>query len=95
MSFIQLKQLGKSYHSTATGVAALDSVSLQVEEGAFLGVMGPSGSGKSTLLSILGGLCHPSAGEVLVDGIDLMLSAVKVWLISAANTWDLFFSPST
>ena len=71
MSFIQLKQLGKSYHSTATGVAALDSVSLQVEEGTFLGVMGPSGSGKSTLLSILGGLCHPSAGQVLVDGIDL------------------------
>ena len=40
-------------------------------EGTFLGVMGPSGSGKSTFLSILGGLCHPTAGTVTVDGIDL------------------------
>jgi putative ABC transport system ATP-binding protein len=44
---------------------------LSVAEGTFLGVMGPSGSGKSTFLAILGGLCHPSAGRVAVDSIDL------------------------
>ena len=42
-----------------------------VREGTFLGVMGQSGSGKSTFLSILGGLSHPTAGTVAVDGIDL------------------------
>ncbi len=71
MSFIQLKQLGKTYHSDAVDVTALDAINLQVAEGTFLGVMGPSGSGKSTFLSILGGLCHPTKGQVIVDDIDL------------------------
>ena len=52
-------------------VCALRGLDLAVAEGTFLGVMGQSGSGKSTFLSILGGLCHPSAGAVSVDGIDL------------------------
>lgn len=71
MSFIQMNQLGKTYKSAADEVAALKSVNLQIKEGSFLGVMGPSGSGKSTFLSILGGLCHPTSGQVQVDDIDL------------------------
>jgi len=71
MSFIQLKQLGKTYNSDAVGVTALDAINLEIAEGTFLGVMGPSGSGKSTFLSILGGLCHPTTGQVVVDEIDL------------------------
>lgn len=71
MSFIQTTQLGKTFHNGAVEVSALDSVSLQIDEGAFLGVMGASGSGKSTFLSILGGLCHPTMGQVQVDNIDL------------------------
>jgi putative ABC transport system ATP-binding protein len=71
MSFIQIQQLDKIYTSDADVVTALKSLNVQIEEGSFLGVMGPSGSGKSTLLSILGGLCHPTAGKVLVDDIDL------------------------
>lgn len=71
MPFVHLKQLDKHYESEADCVIALNKLELAVEEGCFLGVMGPSGSGKSTLLSILGGLCHPTSGKVLVDDIDL------------------------
>ena len=59
-------------------VIALNDLSLDVEEGTFLGVMGPSGSGKSTLLSVVGALASPSSGSVQVDGIDVYrLSAEK------------------
>jgi putative ABC transport system ATP-binding protein len=71
MPFIEIKDLKKIYSSEADRVEALKGITLEVEEGTFLGVMGQSGSGKSTFLSILGGLCHPSAGSVQVDGIDL------------------------
>jgi putative ABC transport system ATP-binding protein len=70
-SFIAIGELTKTFAGEAGVVHALRGVSLNVEEGAFLGVMGQSGSGKSTFLSILGGLCHPTTGRVLVDGIDL------------------------
>ncbi|WP_303721807.1 ABC transporter ATP-binding protein [Malonomonas rubra] len=71
MSFVQFSNLHKVYNSDAVEVKALDGISVEIEEGAFVGVMGPSGSGKSTMLSILGGLCHPTEGAVVVDGIDL------------------------
>jgi len=71
MSFIQFTDLGKTYSSDAGTVSALNGINLQISEGSFAGVMGPSGSGKSTFLSILGGLCHPTTGQVEVDGIDL------------------------
>lgn len=71
MPFVHLKQLDKHYESDADCVIALNKLELAVEEGCFLGVMGPSGSGKSTLLTILGGLCHPTNGKILVDDIDV------------------------
>jgi len=51
----------------ATSVKALDDVSLTVAEGEFVSIQGTSGSGKSTLLNMVGGLDHPTAGEVLFD----------------------------
>lgn len=50
---------------------ALDNVSLTVEEGEFVGVIGETGSGKSTLVQLLNGLLKPSSGEVLIDGVDI------------------------
>jgi putative ABC transport system ATP-binding protein len=59
-------------HGTGvTAVRALHSVSLRVAAGEMVTVMGPSGSGKSTLLNLAGGLDHPTAGRVLVEGTDM------------------------
>ena len=78
MSLITLEQVTKRYINGADCVIALQEMSLCVEEGTFLGVMGPSGSGKSTLLSVLGCLTSPSSGKVKIDGIDVYrLSAEK------------------
>ena len=69
--FIDVRGLEKTFDGDGAPVYALRGVDLVVPEGTFLGVMGQSGSGKSTLLSILGGLSHPSAGSISIDGIDL------------------------
>lgn len=71
MSLIEIKELRKSYESGEESVMALAGLDLSIERGEFVSVMGPSGSGKSTLLSILGGLNHPTGGDVKVDDISL------------------------
>ena len=71
MIILQAKDLRKVYGSGDTEVRALDGVSLSVEKGEFLAVVGTSGSGKSTLLHMLGGLDKPTSGSVTVDGNEL------------------------
>ena len=71
MSLIEIRDLSKSYGSGEERVLALAGVDLHIERGEFASVMGPSGSGKSTLLTILGGLNHPTQGDVVVDDISL------------------------
>ena len=71
MSMLELRQVSKVYGEGAAEVHALDQVSLSVDEGAMVAVMGPSGSGKSTLLTIAGSLEEPTEGEVLVRGVAL------------------------
>ena len=71
MSLIEINKLSKSYESGEECVLALVDMDLSVERGEFISVMGPSGSGKSTLLTILGGLNHPTEGEVVVDEIPI------------------------
>jgi putative ABC transport system ATP-binding protein len=68
MSMLELRQVSKTYGLGAAEVHALAAVSLSVDEGAMVAVMGPSGSGKSTLLTIGGSLEEPTTGEVLVGG---------------------------
>jgi len=68
---VQAQDLERTYESGTAPVAALAGLSLEVPRGEFLAVMGPSGSGKSTLLNILAGLERPTAGRVVVDGVDL------------------------
>lgn len=70
MSLITLRNVSKFYEG-AEPVRALDGVSISVDEGEFVAVMGASGSGKTTMLTVLGGLNRPTAGEVAVDGIDI------------------------
>ena len=69
--FIDVRGLQKTFAGDGAPVYALRGLDLVVAEGSFLGVTGQSGSGKSTFLSLLGGLCHPTAGAISVDGIDL------------------------
>lgn len=71
MEMIKTAGLKKYYVTDNYEVHALDGVSLSVEEGEFLGVVGTSGSGKTTLLQILGGLDEPTAGGVWIRGNSL------------------------
>lgn len=66
-----LEDIEKRYEGPGAGVVALRKINLVINEGEFVAIMGPSGSGKSTLLSILGAINPPTAGRMVVDGIDI------------------------
>ncbi|MEO0408519.1 MAG: ABC transporter ATP-binding protein [Cyanobacteria bacterium P01_A01_bin.135] len=67
--FIELRQLSKSFVEGTQERQVLDELSLTVDEGQFVVLLGQSGSGKSTLLNLMSGIERPSAGTVLIDGV--------------------------
>lgn len=71
MSILSTKQLTKQYGTEPNIVKALDGVSISIEPGEFVAIIGTSGSGKSTLLNMLGGLDRPTSGAVRVDNYEL------------------------
>ncbi|SFI45382.1 putative ABC transport system ATP-binding protein [Treponema bryantii] len=71
MSILIAENLTKYYGQGETLVKALDGVSLNVERGEFVSIIGTSGSGKSTLLHMLGGLDNPTSGTVIIDDKDI------------------------
>ena len=72
MAILETKDLRKIYGSGENEVHALDGVSISVEEGEFVAVIGTSGSGKSTLLNMIGGLDRPTSGSVTIRGKELL-----------------------
>ena len=68
---IEIRDLKKIYSAGEEPVAALDGVSLEIDNGEFVAIMGASGSGKSTMLNILGCLDVPTSGSYLLDGVEV------------------------
>jgi ABC-type lipoprotein export system ATPase subunit len=71
MSLIELNHVSKTYHVGEMGVPAVKDVSLTIEKGEFIALMGASGSGKSTLMNILGCLDRPTGGKYFLEGRDI------------------------
>ena len=69
--FIETNELTKIYPNGGGEIRALNDVSLGIERGEFVSVIGSSGSGKSTLMHLLGGLDYPTRGKVVIDGVDI------------------------
>jgi len=68
---VELRDINKVYRLGENDIKAVDGVSLSLEKGEFVSIVGHSGSGKTTLLSILGGILSPSSGKVVFDGTDV------------------------
>lgn len=93
MALIEIKNVMKQYSSGDEVVEALRGVDMSIEKGEFITVMGQSGSGKSTLLSVLGGMNHPTAGEVEMAGVKLyQLPCEKLADFRAQNLGFVFQS---
>ena len=71
---LETRGLRMVYHVGHVDVEALSGVDLSVDRGEFVSIVGPSGCGKSTLLHLLGGLARPTAGRILVDGIEISVA---------------------
>jgi len=93
MALIEIKNVKKNYTSGDDVVEALRGVDIFIEKGEFITIMGQSGSGKSTLLSVLGGMNHPTSGEVEMAGVELYhLPAERLADFRAANLGFVFQS---
>ncbi|MCD8742878.1 ABC transporter ATP-binding protein [Clostridioides difficile] len=71
MSILQVINLKKYYGQSSNITKALDGVTLSIEKGEFISIVGTSGSGKSTLLNMMGGLDNPTSGKIIIKGKEL------------------------
>jgi ABC-2 type transport system ATP-binding protein len=97
MAAISFKSVSKSYASPkgpkGSTFLALDSVSLDIEEGEFFGLLGPNGAGKTTMISILAGLSRPTSGSVSVLGFDVQADYAQARRSLGVVPQELVFDP--
>jgi putative ABC transport system ATP-binding protein len=77
MAMLELRNITKVYHLGGEEIRALDGVTLDIDSGEFISIIGPSGSGKSTLMHILGCLDSPSGGTITLDGVEIQNASAR------------------
>ncbi len=91
MSLIEIESVTKQYHKGDETITPLREVSLNIEQGQFLSLMGASGTGKSTLLNLIASIDTPDSGRIIVDGTEItQLSRTKLAKWRAANLGYIF-----
>src|SRR5438067_4712490 len=91
MPLVEIRNVTKTYHRGPENITPLRDLSLDLEAGDFVSLMGASGSGKSTLLNLLAGIDCPTSGQVIVGGTDITrLSRTRLAHWRAANIGYIF-----
>ena len=91
MALVELRGVSKSFRKGDETITPLDDISMDIEMGEFISLMGPSGTGKSTLLNLVSGIDRPDSGTINVDGTDLTkLSRTQLADWRAANLGYIF-----
>jgi len=88
---IKIENLTKAYRRGRETILALDNLTIEIESGEFVGILGPSGSGKSTLMNMLGLLDQPTEGNVYIDGRPLSGLSKKDLAVMRRNTIGFIF----
>jgi len=91
MALVELRSVCKSFRKGDETITPLDNISMDIEAGDFISLMGPSGTGKSTLLNLVSGIDRPDSGMITVDGVDVTkLSRTQLADWRAANLGYIF-----
>ena len=91
MSLVEIHNVSKHFHKGGETITPLDNVSLSLEEGDFLSLMGSSGTGKATLLNLIAGIDRPDQGNIIVSGTDItQLSRNRLAQWRAVNIGYIF-----
>ncbi|WP_333843350.1 ABC transporter ATP-binding protein [Limnohabitans sp.] len=93
MPAISFQSVSKTFLTARGPFQALNGVSFDVQKGEFFGLLGPNGAGKTTLISILAGLAKPTAGSVLVHGVDVATQSAKARRMLGVVPQELVFDP--
>ena len=91
MALVELRSVCKSFRKGDETITPLDNISMDIEAGDFISLMGPSGTGKSTLLNLVSGIDRPDSGTITVDGVDVTkLTRTQLADWRAANLGYIF-----